>query len=170
MRKAMIVLAVAVAAAGVVAQAASAQTGSTRPVRFGVQVDWGTDNVDLGIGARIVYPALGTAVNVKGLEGVLSFDYFFPGNSLTYWELNPGVTYNLTIQGMRGFQPYVGGGLNIAHASVDLGALGSASDTKAGLNLLGGGRFAIGSLSAYAEGRVEISGGERFVATFGILF
>lgn len=169
MRKAMIVLA-AVAAVGLVAQTASAQTSDTRPVRFGVQADWGTDNVDFGIGARIVYPALGTALNVKGLEGYASFDYFFPGNSLTYWELNPGVTYNLTIQGMRGFSPYVGGGLNVAHASVDLGAFGKASDTKVGLNLLGGGRFALGKLAAYAEGRIEISGGERFVATFGILF
>ncbi len=168
MRKAMIALAV-VAAAGLVAQTASAQTSSTRAVRFGVQADWGTDDVDLGVGARIVYPGLGTALNVKGLEGYASFDLFFPGNSVTYWEINPGVTYNLTISGLTGFQPYVGGGLNIAHASVDAGIV-TYSNTDVGLNLLGGGRFALGKLSAYAEGRIEISGGERFVATFGILF
>lgn len=166
MRKATLVLAVAVvAAAGVVAQTASAQTSATKPVRFGVQADWGTDNVDFGVGARIVYPALGTMLNVKGLEGYGSFDLFFPGSGLTYWEINPGVTYNVTITGVTGFSPYVGGGLNIAHASA-----GGASDTRAGLNLLGGGRFALGALAAYAEGRIEISGGERFVATFGIMF
>jgi len=164
MRKVTLVLAV-VAAAGLVARSASAQTSATRPVRFGVQADWGTDNIDIGLGARIVYPGLGTVLNVKGLEGYASFDYFFPGHSITYWEINPGVTYNVTLNGVTGFSPYVGGGLNIAHASA-----GGIGDTKAGLNLLGGGRFALGKLSAYAEGRIELSGGEHFVATFGILF
>jgi len=107
---------------------------------------------------------------VAGLEGYASFDFFFPGNSVTYWELNPGVTYNITLAGLTGLSPYVGGGLNLAHISVDLGSFGSASDTKTGLNLLAGSRFGLGKMSAYAEGRFEVGGGERFVATFGILF
>ncbi len=164
MRKVMLVLA-AVVAAGLVAQAANAQTAAVRPIRFGVQADWATDNVDFGVGARVVYPGFASVVGVNGLEAYGSFDYFFPGSGLTYWEINPGVTYNVTLAGVTGFSPYVGGGLGIAHA-----AAGGVSDTRVGLNLLGGGRFTIGKLSAFAEGRVELSGGEHFVATFGFLF
>jgi hypothetical protein len=168
MRKAMVGL-VVVAALAVVSQQAVAQA-NVRPIRFGVQGSWASDNVDFGVGARVVYPALGTMVKVAGLEGYASFDFFFPGNSVTYWELNPGVTYNLALSGLKGVSPYVGGGLNVAHISVDLGGFGTASDTKMGLNVLGGGRFGLGKLSAFAEARYEIGGGERFVATFGILF
>jgi hypothetical protein len=38
-----------------------------------------------------------------------------------------------------------------------------------GLNLLGGLKFALGSLSSYAEGRFELGGGEQLVLTFGVL-
>ncbi len=163
MRKVMLVLAV-VAGTGLVAQAASAQSAATRPIRFGVQADWGTDNIDFGVGARLVYPGFATVVGVNGLEAYGSFDLFFPSGG-NYWEINPGITYNVTLPGVTGFSPYVGGGLGIAHWSG-----GGVSHTDAGLNLLGGGRFTIGKLSAFAEGRIELSGGEHFVATFGLLF
>ena len=163
MRKAMIVLAVAAGALSV--RAASAQTAATRPVQFGGEVNWATDT-DFGIGARAVWTALGDAIGLKGLEGVASFDIFFPGNSVNYWEINADVAYPFSIPSAPKISPYFGGGLNVAHSSVS----GFGGHTDLGVNLLGGGRFNLGKLSAYADGRIELSGGEHFVATFGIMF
>jgi len=104
----------------------------------------------------------------------VSFDYFFPsggaGVDVKYWEINGNVGYR--IPNMRGnLAPYVGGGLNIAHASASSGGV-SVSDTKAGLNLLAGTTFgrAASKTKPFLEGRVTLSGGEQFVLTGGIRF
>ncbi len=133
--------------------------------RFGPQLSWGDDDANLGLGARAVFN-LRSLVNARGLEFVASFDYFFPeGNDVDYWELNGNLSYLIpNVKG--GLAPYVGGGLNVAHASA-----GSQSDTEAGLNLLGGTRFRTsGKLSPFAELRFELGGGERVVITGGVLF
>lgn len=143
-----------------------------RPIRFGVQGSW-ADDVDFGVGARV---QVGLADFYEGLRGIASFDYFFPGEDsdfglvdldVKYWELNANLTY--TLKGS--LAPYVGTGLNIAHASAGLRAgdldLGDESETDLGLNLLGGlrlsGRF-------FAEAKLELGGGENFMVTAGILF
>jgi len=70
----------------------------------------------------------------------------------------------------RTFAPYVGGGLNIAHASASAGTL-SASATKAGLNLLGGTTFKVkGEITPFAELRGIVGGGKQVVITGGIRF
>ncbi len=141
--------------------------------RFGAQLSWGDDDANLGLGARAVFN-LRPLFNQRGLELVASFDYFFPeqssGVDVEYWELNGNVTYLIpNVKGSLG--PYVGGGLNIAHGSVDAAGVGSQSDTEAGLNLLGGTRFRMRSkLTPFAELRFELGGGERVVITGGLLF
>ena len=67
-------------------------------------------------------------------------------------------------------KPYVGGGLNIARVSVDLGSFGSASDTEIGLNVLGGLKLNLSGLDAFTEARLSLGGGEQFAVMFGILF
>jgi hypothetical protein len=164
MRKAMSVLALVVAA-GLVAQTAAAQTRATRTVQFGGEVNWATDT-DFGVGARAVWSALGETISLKGLEGVASFDIFFPGNSVNYWELNADVTYPLSIPSAPRISPYFGGGLNVAHSSVS----GFGGSTDVGANLLGGIKFGLGTLGAFTEGRLELHSGSQFVLTFGVLF
>ncbi len=70
--------------------ARSAPRSSERP-SFGLQLDWGNDP-NFGIGGRGVFP-LGSLVPGTPLDGIVSFDYFFPGNSVKYWEINGNVAY-----------------------------------------------------------------------------
>jgi hypothetical protein len=153
-------------------RAAARPAPRSQRVVFALQADWGSDT-DFGIGARAIF-GLQSLFPKTPLDAHVSFDYFFPsggaGVDVKYWEINGNVGYR--IPNMRGtLAPYVGGGLNIAHASVSSGGL-TASDTKAGLNLLAGTTFgrAASKMKPFLEGRVTLSGGEQFVLTGGIRF
>src|SRR5439155_18212405 len=133
--------------------ARSAPRSSERP-SFGLQLDWGNDP-NFGIGGRGVFP-LGSLVPGTPLDGIVSFDYFFPGNSVKYWEINGNVAYRFRVPARSSLRPYAGGGLNIAHFSATAtfgGVTASASDTKAGLNVLGGTTFRVkgSNLIPFAE-------------------
>lgn len=141
--------------------------------RFGAQVNL-ADDFDFGVGVRAVVP-LGSAFGASEdeplgrLKGVASFDYYFwdcPGVDCSYFEINGNLLYPLMVEG---FDPYLGGGLNIARASVET-SVGDVSDTEVGLNLLAGAEFDLGDLGAFAEIKGELAGGEQLVLTFGILF
>jgi len=163
----LIVAVASVPAASVAQRRAPARPATSRAQRpsFGLQLDWGNDP-DFGIGGRGVFP-LRSLFPKTPLEGIVSFDYFFPGNSVTYWEINGNVAYRFRVPARSSFGPYAGGGLNIAHASVS----GVGSDTKAGLNLLGGTTFKVkGSITPFLEGRGEVGGGKTFILTGGIRF
>lgn len=138
-----------------------------RPVSFGVQASFGTDT-DFGIGGRVIF-GLRSLFPTAPLEAHVGFDYFFPGANVTYWEINGNVAYR--IPNVRGsLAPYVGGGLNLAHASVDIGGV-SASNTDVGLNLLGGTTFGTRSkVKPFAEARLTLGGGDQFVITGGVRF
>src|SRR3989449_5572914 len=130
---ALLVAAVAFNAAELVAQrrpAARPAPRSSQRTSFGLQLDWGNDP-NFGIGGRGVCP-LGSLRPGTPLDGIVSFDYFFPGNSVKYWEINGNVAYRFRVPARSSLRPYAGGGLNIAHASVSVAGV-SASDTKAGL-------------------------------------
>jgi len=148
------------------------QAAPQRPVSFGVQASFGTET-DFGIGGRVVF-GLRSLFPTTPLDAHVSFDYFFPdapaGADVTYWEVNGNVAYRIRTTS-RTLAPYVGGGLSIAHASVDVGT-GSASDTDVGLNLLGGTTFgaAATKVKPFAEARVTLGGGEQFVITGGVRF
>ncbi len=167
MRKVMIAVVAMAAALTVRTAQAQEQATTTRAFQFGPQIDWGTDT-DFGIGGRVVWNALGETIAVRGLEGVASFDVFFPGNDVNWWELNANITYPIAIPSAPRISPYFGGGLNIAHASVS--GVDGSGHTDVGVNLLGGTRFGIGILQAFVEGRLELHSGSQFVATFGLLF
>lgn len=156
---------------------ASAVPASGQAV-FGPQLSWGEDS-DLGLGARVEVPLANLVTADEGsaasrLRLIGSFDWFFPGDEpqgvdLTYWELNANLAYPIPADGLR---PYAGGGLNIAHANVDVednAFFEDASDTEVGLNLLAGLQFLVGDLDAFAEARFELGGGEQFVLSAGIL-
>src|SRR5438128_42236 len=136
---------------------------------FGVQLDWGSDP-NFGIGGRGVFP-LQSLFPKTPLDGIVSFDYFFPGNNVKYWEINGNVAYRFRVPARSSLGPYAGGGLNIAHASVTIAGV-SGSDTKAGLNLLGGTTFKVkrSTLIPFVEGRGELGGGKTFILTGGVRF
>src|SRR5947199_9281007 len=158
----------------VVAQrrAAAPAGGSAHP-SFGPELNWSSD-VDFGIGARGVFP-LQSLFPKTPLDGIVSFDYFFPshpsGTSAHYWEINGNVAYRFRVPARSSLGPYAGSGLNIAHASGSAGGV-STSATKAGLNLLGGTTFKLkgSKLTPFVEGRGEVGGGKTFILTGGVRF
>jgi Outer membrane protein beta-barrel domain len=172
----LLLAAVGLAPAALAAQrrpaARPAASRADRP-SFGVQLNWSSD-YDFGIGGRGVFP-LGSLFPKTPLDGIVSFDYFFPsapsGVSAHVWEINGNVAYRFTVPARSTFRPYAGAGLNIAHASASSGGV-SVSDTKAGLNLLGGTTFKLkgSSLVPFAEARGEVGGGKTFILTGGVRF
>ena len=173
---ALLLAAVALVPAELVAQRRAAARPAAAPARrtqFAAELDWSSD-YDVGIGARVVF-GLQSLFPKTPLDGIVSFDYFFPsapaGVSAHYWEINGNLAYRFTVPARSSFRPYAGGGLNIAHASASSGGV-SASDTKAGLNLLGGTTFKLkgSTLTPFVEGRGEIGGGKTFIITGGVRF
>jgi opacity protein-like surface antigen len=114
-------------------------------------------------------------VNVDGLEAFASFDYFFPGSSLTFWEVNVNGTYKLPMP-QAPVAPYVGAGLNFAHISTPgvtiggFGTVGGASSSYIGLNVLAGVRYPAGRVTAFGEVKFELRTGSQLVVTAGALF
>jgi len=145
---------------------------SAHAQRFGGQVSWGSDS-DLGFGARVEVPMTNKLGKTEPLSKAFiigQFDYYLPdcgGADCSWWELNPSIAIPLKSTSLK---PYVGAGLNIASITVDLGSFGSASNTEMGLLLLGGLKFAVGSMDAFSEARLALSGGEQFALSFGVLF
>lgn len=135
-------------------------------VRFGAQVDWAAD-FDLGIGARLGFP-LGDQLKRKGIEGLATFDFFFPGNNVDAWQITANGLYHFT-QG-ESAKPYVGAGLLYTHSSVSvLGVGASASDF--GINLLGGLRFkAQERLLPFVEAKLQLGDGSQFMLAGGVYF
>src|SRR5437016_6114640 len=128
----LLLAAVGLVPADVVAQrrpaARPAASRAQRP-QFAAELNWSSD-VDLGIGGRGVFP-LQSLFPKTPLDGIVSFDYFFPGNNVKYWEINGNVAYRFRVPARSSLGPYAGGGLNIAHASVTIAGVGG-SDTEAG--------------------------------------
>src|SRR5712691_5645946 len=160
----LLLAAVGLAPAELAAQrrpAARPAASSTDRPSFGVQLNWSSD-YDFGIGGRGVFP-LGSLLPGPPLDGIVSFDYFFPGNSVHYWEINGNVAYLFTVPRSSSLRPYAGGGLNIIHAS--LSGVSGSGVTRAGLNLLGGTTFKLkgSSLVPFAEARGEVGGGKTFI-------
>jgi hypothetical protein len=131
-----------------------------KPVEFGVQASFADNDLDFGIGVRLItdFDALANRVKLIG-----SFDYFFPSGGAHYWELNGNAVYVFAVRRSR-VEPYLGGGLNIAHY------YGGGSSSKLGLNLVGGINFRGESLKPFVEGKVEIRDNGPFVVAAGFRF
>jgi hypothetical protein len=152
-------------------------------VSFGPHIAWG-DDTDFGVGGTINF-GLGNAFGIEdgafaNLFGSVGATYFFfdctPGFNLdsvncTYYEINGNLAVPFTIEGSS-IQPYVGAGIGLAHGSYSYPLFGEFdySNTDVGLNILGGIFFPLGGLKGFAQGKFELSGGEQFVLSGGILF
>src|SRR5256714_367120 len=137
---------------------------------FGLQLNWSSD-VDFGIGGRGVFP-LQSLFPKTPLDGIVSFDYFFPsvpsGVSAHYWEINGNVAYRFTVPGGSSFRPYAGGGLNVAHASAGPSGGAGLSAPQAGPALLGGTPLTLkgSKLTPYDDGRGGEGGGTAFEGVY----
>lgn len=154
-----------VGAAILLGAGSAAQAQQATPVSIGAQVSFAED-ADLGVGARVEVglPQLSPRIFAIG-----SFDWFFP-DGFDYFEINANLGYSVPVTSTS-ISPYVGGGLNFARVSVDVFG-DSHSDTDLGLNVLGGMKFkpAAARFTPFVEARFELSGGEQFVISGGILF
>jgi hypothetical protein len=126
--------------------------------RFAPQLSVGSKS-DFGVGGRVQID-LGT----DRLAIIPMFDWFFPGDDQTYWELNGNLAYFFKVN-TNSVAPYAGGGLNIAYLSS-----GDTTHTDPGFNLLGGTLIGSGPVHPFVEVRFELAGGEQFLLTGGVLF
>lgn len=155
------------------AQQAARPASTTAPasadrMRFGAQVSY-ADDADFGVGVLLDYP-MSRLLNNAPVFAQASADIFFPGNDITYFELNWNVLYKFRIQSSP-IAPYAGAGLNFAIASVGGGCTGDCSSSDLGANMVGGVRFPnAGKLLPFVQVRYELGGGEQFVLTGGIHF
>ena len=136
---------------------------------IGANLSLGTDS-DLGVGARLL---VGLGEAVRHLEGIGSFDYFFPGENVNWWELNANVVLPVAVT--SGFHPYLGAGLNLTNTSVDVvdgtpGFTDDGGETDVGLNLVGGMKLPTSGAVPFLEVRTTIGGGSQVVLTAGLLF
>jgi hypothetical protein len=158
---------------GIMALAATTARRADAQFRFGANLSW-ADKTDFGIGARGTF-GLGSYAKKQPVEGMVTFDYFFPSGSVNYWEVSGNLLYKFTPRGSS-VAPYAGAGVLLGHSSVDAGTVCSVtgvscSDTGVGLNLIGGLRFKGGPrFLPFVEGRFEAKSGSQFVLTAGAFF
>lgn len=99
------------------------------------------DDVDLAVGGSIAFPL--EQLN-EAIEGFASFDLYFPGNDLSYWEIDALLRYIVELDNPD-VLPFVSGGIAIGSFSIDLPPgvpdLGFASSTEFGLKVGGGAKF-----------------------------
>lgn len=161
--------------AGVAVGAALGAAPLGAQVQFGLQANL-ADEFDLGVGVR-AQSSLASFVEeetpLRELTGVVSFDVYFPGacgtSDCSYLELNGNALYPLPLDLGGGLEAYAGGGLHLGRRSVEVEQPGYTSDTRVGLNVVGGTAFDLGGLAAFAEAKLGLGGWDHFVLRFGVL-
>jgi opacity protein-like surface antigen len=138
----------------------------------GVQASWASDS-DFSLGGRVVVGLHGL---VKGLESSGIFDYYFPGEgaaaNVADWEASANLAYRVEIEG-RTLIPYGGAGVGFARYTATVRALETdleGSETRTGLNLLGGLLFELGRSTPFMEARVTLGGIDQFALSAGVRF
>jgi len=149
----------------------AAPAGAQHP-SFGLQIDVGTQT-DFGIGGRGVF-GLSSLFPAVPLDGIVSFDYYFPshpsGTTAHFWEINGNLAYRFRVPARSSFRPYGGGGLNIAHSTASAAGV-SASSTNVDLNILAGTTFRVkSSVTPFAEIRGVVGNANQVVFTGGLRF
>jgi hypothetical protein len=115
---------------------------------------------DFGVGATIMFglPSVTPGLGVMG-----DFLIYFPDN-FDYWEFNANATYDIQVKDSK-VAPFVLAGLNVGHASLDIGEDYpdfdfSDSTTDIGLNLGGGIAFNVGKFRPRVTAKFILGGVE----------
>jgi len=136
---------------------------SDRPL-LGPEIGFATNSFDLFVGGQFAYKV------AKDFDIYPSVLIYFPSDA-SAWSLNANIRWwpklNMPNAGL-----YTGGGLGFTHVSANNCNVSGCSDTKVGLNLLGGWQFKTSSgLLPFAElrailasdvDRIEFVGGINF--------
>ena len=129
---------------------------------LGPRAGFGTNDLDFFIGAQFALPV------ADRFDVYPSFDYYFPGNDVHVWSLDGTMRYWPRLH-TKNSGLYVGGGLNISHASVTT-PLGDASSTDAGLSLLSGWDFKAVKPRPFVQIRLVIGDANRLDFGGGVNF
>jgi hypothetical protein len=129
----------------------------------GPQAGFATNDLDFFIGAQFAYPV------ANRFDAYPSFNYYFPGNSVTVWGFDADLRYwpklNVKNSGL-----YIGGGLNYTHTSVDFGPLGTVTSSDAGLGLLSGWEFKTSNIHPFGQIKIVIGNADRVEFGGGVNF
>jgi outer membrane protein X len=131
------------------------------PIHAGGHLSYGFEDFsEFGVGIHATYPLM------DAIAGAASFTYHFPGEDLTFWDLNLNAHFRFALEG--NFTPYAGGGLNYSRISFDLGEGFTASNSEVGLNVLGGAFTDLeNNIRLFGELRFVISDLDQLVLTLG---
>jgi len=121
---------------------------------LGPELGVGTNSLNFFIGAQFAYPV------ANRFDFYPSFQYYFPGNNFHVWTLEGAARYWPNIHAPNAGL-YVGAGLNYTHTSLDVGPLGSVSNSDAGLSLFGGWDFKRVSFRPFAQIRIVLGNDDR---------
>ena len=135
-------------------------------VRFGGGVAYGFDIEEIAISANAL-----VGLNEK-LAIQPSFNYYFVGEGVTFWELNGDLHYSLT--GSETLDLYALGGISIVRTAIEAVIFGvpfSVSDTVIGLNLGVGANFGSGgNITPFGELKYTVGDASQLVLSAGIRF
>lgn len=140
-----------IAVASALAGTVQAQTSR---LHLGPRLSYQFDLEKFGIGAQFSAPV------ARHLEFYPSFDYFFV-DAGSFWDLNADLKYRIPSASVKWL--YLGGGLQLSHASV-----GNASDSHAGLNLFAGAESLKGRIHPFAEFRFTAGDGSTGQLSAGL--
>ncbi|TVP55685.1 MAG: hypothetical protein EA351_10110 [Gemmatimonadales bacterium] len=133
-------------------------------------VEYGSDT-DFGIGARGNLPLgqLLTGEDQRGASAISRLEFagsihqFFPSGA-DYTEVNADLLLPLFRLGDGAARSYVGSGIHLGRISPDVGG----SDSKLGLNLIGGVRFNRPTMAPFFEVRASVGGVDQLSAVAGL--
>jgi len=94
--------------------------------------------------------------------------YYLTSSGLTYFEINFNLFYSFVADG--NLSVYGLAGLQFAYASIDLGFLGSSSNSEIGINLGLGIQINLGGASLFLEPKFTINGFEQLAFSGGVRF
>lgn len=155
---------------------AFAQTEIELGPRVGYELDT-YESFLIGADVRIATPSLPVRINP-------TLDYFFVDDdysggasgvdvSVTVFQLGVNALYDLPLPELS-FMPYVGAGIALTRATVELDVAGVGSgensDTEAGINLIGGLTFPTNNLKPFVQVQVTIGDPDLFSLVGGLLF
>ncbi len=141
-----------------------ANAGAAQEIHAGAHLSYGSEDFsELGVGVH------GTYLVTDEIAGWASFTYHFPGEDVTFWDLNINGHYRFEVA--ADVTPYVGAGINYSSLSVDVPGLGfgTASTSEVGLNALGGAFMDMDNgMRPFGELRFVFSDADQLVLTLGL--
>ncbi len=139
---------------------------------IGAQGNWG-DRFDWSVGGRFT---VDLTPKMKPVAFVATYDYFWPQDLVLvnreYWEVNVNAMFMQRIYGRGAGHAagYFGLGLNIADITEKSKTTGEETftDTRYGLNILGGTKYKVGRVAPFFEFGFTIEGSKQFKITAGL--